>query len=85
MVYKRSQVLAGPKKRHPFGWNMDRIAGLGITAHARTAVPHPEAPETAQLDLVPPTQGFDDTGEEHVDNMFRLLLGQMQLSRDPRG
>src|ERR1700675_2944016 len=72
------EFLARLEVRHSLRRNIDRLAGFGIAAAARTALPGTEASEPAQLDLLALVQCADNRVKDGFDYHFGIALVQLR-------
>jgi hypothetical protein len=78
-VEESLQLLAHLEVRDLLGRNVHLLARLRVAALARRPITEPEAPETADLDLVPALQGVHDAAQRGFDDDARLHLGDVEL------
>src|SRR6266545_5408108 len=73
-VHQLAQPLTDLEERYPLLGYADGVARLGVPALAGVPMPDTEAPEPAQLDLVPLAQSLGDVVEDGVDDQLGFLL-----------
>ena len=76
------QFLAGLKEGNLLGRNFYAVAGLGVAADARLALPGAEAAEATNLDLVAGAQRAHHALKDCFDNDFAVLAGQFRQAGD---
>ncbi len=75
-VQEVSEPFAGLEVRDPLRRHLNKATHLGVPPSPSTVLAHSEAPEPADLDLVPPHQGARDALEDRLDDCGAFLLGQ---------
>src|SRR5258707_1624737 len=76
-VHRIAQLLRRLEERNALGRNVDLRPRLRIASAASIALPGPEAPEAANLNLVPRLQGSDNSIEEIVDDDLSVPTGEV--------
>jgi hypothetical protein len=81
-VDSRLHHLAGAETDDPAGFDLGRLAGLGIAAHAGALGPDLEDAETAELDLFVTLQRFGHEVERAFDQFRAVLPSQAHFFVD---
>src|ERR1700735_1200910 len=65
--------------------DLNRLAGCGITSHARGALAHLKDAEAANADALALLQMLDDIADKAAEDRFSLLLRKLVVLREARG
>lgn len=84
-IYRILELLAWVERGDPGGWDLYRLAGLGIPAGPLFAHLDFKCPETHQLHIVPGAQSHGDGRQRGVHCGGAVLFGELGLIPDPVG
>src|ERR1700751_966580 len=82
VVHQVLQLLARLEKRNFLGGNFHAVSGLRIASYARFALARAEAPEAADLNLVPHPQRAHDAVKDRLYNHFAVFPCEFRQTRD---